>query len=127
MGIDIENMNSDHFDVLETQITEQEKKLLKKVDLSPESGNTILWTVKEALSKILKTGLMTPMEIYEVENIDKCAGYVSGVFRNFPQYKFISLIYNDYVSSIVYPMGSVLEVELFLKSLHCFDKRSEIR
>lgn len=56
---------------------------------------TLLWNIKESLSKIIKTGLMIDFKILELESIELENGYHVGYFKNFPQYKSVSLIINS--------------------------------
>lgn len=51
MGIDIEKINPNKRNVLERQITGGEKERISSCSLSYETGLTLLWTAKEALSE----------------------------------------------------------------------------
>ncbi|MFC8688789.1 4'-phosphopantetheinyl transferase superfamily protein [Brevibacillus porteri] len=103
MGIDIERINADRNKVLETQMTVKESSLLSCLPYSYETTLTLFWTVKEALSKILKTGLTTSFHIYEISQVEARDGVVYSLFENFPQYRTASFILGDYVCSITYP------------------------
>ncbi len=103
MGIDIERISGDRNKVLETQMTLKENSLLSCLPYSYEATLTLFWTVKEALSKILKTGLTTSFHIYEISQVEARDGVVYSLFENFPQYRTASFILGDYVCSITYP------------------------
>lgn len=103
MGIDIERISVDRNKVLETQMTVKESNLLSSLPYSYETSLTLFWTVKEALSKILKTGLTTSFHIYEISQVEARDGVVYSLFENFPQYRTASFILGDYVCSITYP------------------------
>lgn len=111
MGIDIERINADRKDVLESQMTGGEKDLFKLLPCSHEAACTLFWTAKEALSKILKTGLMIPFHICEINQIVIEDGIVYSFFKNFPQYCTASLIFHPYVCSITYPKKVVLDIK----------------
>lgn len=69
MGIDLEHSNKKYNAVIERQLTSQERNLLKaitNVNYTPETYYMILWTLKEALSKVLRTGLTAYFDIYEI-------------------------------------------------------------
>lgn len=103
MGIDMERISVDRNKVLETQMTVKESSLFSCLPYSYETTLTLFWTVKEALSKILKTGLTTSFHIYEISQVEARDGVVYSLFENFPQYRTASFILGDYVCSITYP------------------------
>ncbi|NRR21133.1 4'-phosphopantetheinyl transferase superfamily protein [Brevibacillus sp. MS2.2] len=103
MGIDVERISVDRNKVLETQMTVKEGNLFSCLPYSYETTLTLFWTVKEALSKILKTGLTTSFHIYEISQVEAKNGVVYSLFENFPQYRTASFILGDYVCSITYP------------------------
>ena len=103
MGIDIERISADRNKVLETQMTLKESSLLSSLPYFYETILTLFWTAKEALSKILKTGLTTSFHIYEISQVEARDGVVYSLFENFPQYRTASFILGDYVCSITYP------------------------
>lgn len=90
------------------------------------AGLTLLWTAKEALSKVLRTGLMTPFEIFEISKIEINDNYTMCYYKNFTQYKAISFTVYKYMCSMVYPLKtrikfdiySVKEYFAFLEFLH---------
>lgn len=112
MGIDIEKINLEQNNVIERETTESEIKLIKEKPYSYEKMLTVLWTVKEALSKVLKTGLMTPFKIYEVDKIEVYHDYILCFYKNFAQYIAISFIIGDYICSITYPKKTELSINI---------------
>ncbi len=103
MGIDIEKVDMNRIGVLESEMTQKEIDLIQTHSLSYGKMLTLLWTAKEALSKSLKTGLMTPFYIYEVDKIEDIGDSIVSSFKNFIQYKATSFYLDNYVCSIVYP------------------------
>jgi phosphopantetheinyl transferase len=78
------------------------------VEHKPELA-TALWTSKEALSKILCTGLTSPIQIYSLVEFNLIRlGTWEGLFQNFGQYKAMTSIYSSYALSIVLPRSSVM-------------------
>jgi 4'-phosphopantetheinyl transferase len=54
MGIDIERIGPAQRAALERQMTEAEKERMNFLPVAYDMGITLLWTAKEALSKVLK-------------------------------------------------------------------------
>lgn len=73
------------------------------LDFQDDEIYTIIWSAKEALLKCLETGVINNMASYDVLNVHICKGYVWGIFKNYPFYKFLGFEYNNYMVSIVYP------------------------
>ncbi|UFJ41781.1 4'-phosphopantetheinyl transferase superfamily protein [Brevibacillus humidisoli] len=111
LGIDIERIRTDHTEVLETQMTDREKELIKRLPYSIETTLTILWTAKEALSKILRTGLTTPFTLFEISAMDVLNSSTRSYFTSFPQYYTDSYLFDHYVCSITYPKKTSLAVD----------------
>ena len=112
MGIDIERVADKNKNVLASQMLNSELKLIKQVSFSTISGLTLLWTIKESLSKVLKTGLTTPLTIYSVSQIKRVNNSFISQFVNFPQYKVISWILDQYVVSICLPKNTSIDLNL---------------
>ena len=109
MGIDIERSDIGKVTILEKQITAREKEKLAFLPLSYEKGLTFLWTAKEALSKIMRTGLTAPFHFFELgDMIYSPGGHIAGFFRNFPQYKVRSFCFGDYVFTVAFPKNAEL-------------------
>ncbi len=103
MGIDIERVDISKNEVLESQMTQEETKLIDLFPFSYQAALTSLWTFKESLSKALRTGLTTPFHSFEVSRVEVEGRCATGYFRNFSQYKVISFDLNNLICSITYP------------------------
>lgn len=112
MGIDVERINQDNMDVLEKQITADEREKIDACSLSYEMGLTLLWTVKEALSKILRTGLMTPFEVFEVSQIERYHNSIICYYKNFAQYKVVSFTIGSYMVSVAHPLKTNIQFDI---------------
>jgi 4'-phosphopantetheinyl transferase len=107
MGIDLELVTPNAKENIASQLTAFEKGLFINC---PEDENTFytrIWTIKEALSKVLLTGLMTPFEVFEIASIDFYDTYTVSFFKNFGQYKAVSLEMKGNICSIVLPKNTV--------------------
>lgn len=93
-GIDAEQVNERHFRTLSECATEREKALLLSIDSDEMMKLTLLWTIHEALSKALRTGLSLGMDYYEISEIAPCGscGCLAGKFALFTQFEFYSFI-----------------------------------
>ncbi|PEM85122.1 hypothetical protein CN558_22235 [Bacillus wiedmannii] len=111
MGIDIERVSVKRKYVLESQMTKRERKLIKSLPYSEELMLTLIWTAKESLSKILKTGLTISLDILEVDKLEMKGNAVLGYFTNLPQYCVSSLIFDQYICSIAYPKSTLLSLD----------------
>lgn len=111
MGIDIEKCDPNKIDAFTSQMTQAEVKLLHSLKFSDETGCTLLWTAKEALSKILKTGLMTPFEVFEISKVEITNDSILCYYKNFAQYKVTAFRVADYICSIAYPLKTKLSFD----------------
>lgn len=110
MGIDAERIDSTRFETIVSQLSEREIEWVEtaNAESKPELA-TALWTSKEALSKILCTGLMSPIQIYSLAEFNFIrSGTWEGLFQNFGQYKAMASIGSSYALSIVLPRRSVV-------------------
>jgi phosphopantetheinyl transferase len=112
MGIDIEKVQVDKCRVMECQMTLREKNMIKEVSFSYDRLLTLLWTVKEALSKILRTGLTTPFHIFEINRIESKSDHSICFFENFGQYKAISFDVGVHVCSLVIPKRTEITIDI---------------
>ena len=108
MAIDIE-INGDklNYEVVAKQCTLRELSLTQSIPENIRYG--LLWTAKEAISKVLKTGLMTPFQLFEITKVqfnkNKIFQY-HFLMDNFSQYQIISEIKENYIISIALPKRS---------------------
>ncbi len=112
MGLDIERINTDKEVLIESQLTEAERKFVKTILCPYDILLPLLWAAKEALSKILKTGLVTPFILFELSTIESQKEFFVGYFKNFAQFKALLFNFDDYVCSIVYPKKMEMGVDL---------------
>jgi 4'-phosphopantetheinyl transferase EntD len=104
MGLDLEITDPNYNSIIETYLTYSEKELLGTIKaFSHDRSCTIFWTVKEALSKALRIGFTSPLEIYEIDNIQIEKNYWVSEFKYFPQYQGYSFSIGDLICSLVYP------------------------
>ena len=112
LSIDIETVCVDKTKTLQTQLTIAEQVLAEKLVISKISQLTMLWTIKEALSKILKCGFMVPFEILEISRLNAQDNYMISHFKNFHQYQALSFLLNNKVCSLVYPRKTDISIDI---------------
>lgn len=107
LGVDIEGVHTDREAVLAEQMTAEEHDLMQSLPFSTALSLTLFWTVKESLSKVLKTGFTSPVDIFSIRNVEVAPSVITSQFEYFPQYCASSFIFASasYVCSITYPKG----------------------
>jgi len=112
MAIDIEKIYTDKNNVLETQMTGKEREMVSAVPFPYETMLTLLWTAKESLSKILRTGLTAPFHIFEIDRIETKEDHTVSYFENFAQYKVISFNLGCYICSLTFPKNTNVYINI---------------
>jgi len=118
MAIDTENLSANKTSLMAEELTEAEKKLGPEL-IQKVNCNACIWTAKEALSKILRTGMMTPFSMYAVETLDhdtdknpitalKSCKRLKGQYLHFSQYRFQTWIGDDSIITIALPRRTIL-------------------
>lgn len=104
MSIDIEGIEEEKAATINDQLTGKEKEFIQAIQERPALMNTILWTSKECLGKVLKTGLTTHLEIFEIDSVKISAeGVFTCTFKNFVQYHTCSMVYKEKVITVLAP------------------------
>lgn len=114
LAVDIELIEEDKEPVIISQLTAEEINLVKQLSYSESIKSlTLFWTAKEALSKVLRTGLMTPFEIFAIKQIIAKSNQAwEFEFKNFPQYKTLSFQLVQFMCSIIYPRSLQLSLDI---------------
>ena len=121
LGIDIEKIDSGRLDAMKSMISDDELTLLSGCDLSLLTGCTIIWSVKESLSKILRTGFTIDSKLMEIQSIEKSGMQYNCTFRYFSQYKAVSGQSGNYVYSMVLPKNTTAGLVDFLRAFKQID------
>lgn len=110
MAIDIESVRDHKCQVMKGIIGEAEARLIEAADLPYAIGSTLLWTIKEAFSKVIRTGLTIDFKLIEIKSIEVQGQVFISYFTRFLQYKAISFQWQNYICSIVLPKHTVLDM-----------------
>lgn len=117
LGIDIEKIDTSQTEAIKSQMSSKELELITKLDMPLHTGCTLLWTIKEGLSKIFRTGLTMDFIIFEVQSIEmKDSVYVS-YFSNCAQYKGISWSFDNYICTMILPKNTNADLKNFFGCL----------
>jgi 4'-phosphopantetheinyl transferase len=111
MGIDVERLDGKNLQAMKSQMLAGELNAGIMSEASELICCTILWTAKEALSKVLACGMMCPFTLMETVELRSDAWGYGGHFRHFGQYKFHAWMVHDHVLSVVLPKWTTLVVE----------------
>ncbi|MDF9798521.1 4'-phosphopantetheinyl transferase [Catalinimonas alkaloidigena] len=106
MGLDIETIEKCKAETIESQLTIYERQLSAGCEINRTQLYTYLWTAKEALAKLLTTGLLVPMSIYQIEAITSQGRFMVSSFTNFEQYQVISFSEGEVILSIALPKNT---------------------
>lgn len=117
IGVDIEKINPAKVDSMISLLTEEEITLTNSLLKDKASAYTLLWTVKESLSKVLRTGMMIDFKYLELESLNYEDGLYLANFKNFAQYKSFSIVLKSYVVSITCPKRTTVDLTTFVKYL----------
>lgn len=110
MGVDIERIDSERKETVLSQLTNKEKLLLQHKAKDDIIAFTAIFSIKEALSKILRTGMMLEFKFLEVAEIKIIHQTIACTFTHFGQYKAVAYIKNDYVFSIALPKRTKVQL-----------------
>lgn len=110
MAIDIELIDESKVETIKSQVTEAEERLFEETSLTEAVYYTVLWTIKEALSKFILCGLTIPFDLLEINRIEIEEERIVTLFKNFGQYKACSYILDGQVVSVVLPRKTELQM-----------------
>ncbi|SMO91447.1 Phosphopantetheinyl transferase [Melghirimyces algeriensis] len=116
LGIDIEKMDQKSIRILQEHCTDHEKNLVFRLPHSSHLAFWMLWTLKESLSKAVKTGFTMPLEMLEIQEIEARENVFISTYTYFSQYQSITFQINNYLCSITYP--KLFDIDLDFLRVH---------
>ncbi|WP_343673877.1 4'-phosphopantetheinyl transferase superfamily protein [Chitinophaga sp.] len=108
VGIDIEIVKAENMDTLESALVASDREVLQKEGLATVFGYTAIWAAKEALSKILKTGLTLDFEMLKVQSVEREGDMLVFRYNYFMQYKAVVYRYGKFVVCLAFPGRSIM-------------------
>lgn len=109
MGLDVEHIHEKRKEIILDQLTVYEQNLLKG-NAANIVNFTAFFSIKEALSKILRTGMMLDFKFLEIATFQKREQVLECTYTHFGQYKAYAFIKNNYVFSIALPKRTTVEL-----------------
>jgi 4'-phosphopantetheinyl transferase len=116
LGVDVERTDKANTEAIKEQLTANELALTLAVPLPQPIACTMIWTMKEALSKILRTGLTMDLKLLEIQSFVREGNLYTCQFKHLIQYKAISCHAGAYVCSLVVPGKTTPHLEQFWQS-----------
>lgn len=112
LAIDSEKMpiKEDLQHVILESCTSREISMLNSLGFPKEQSLLFIWTLKEALSKVLRCGLTVPFKMLEIVQPELNGPGLQCFFGNFEQYKGQAHIFDEYIFSIISPRYTRLSV-----------------
>ena len=107
MAVDIEVLDGERF---LPPLAPSESLLAASLPYTTEERQFLLWTAREALSKVLRTGLTTDLELFNVKSIAVNGDFLISTFVHFFQYKAVSWIAGNMACSLVLPERSQVDI-----------------
>lgn len=104
LAIDLEYLKNDDIDHILSQLSDFEIRNF----VNQEINLILLWSAKEALSKIIGSGFYADLKIFEILNIIKKDDQIICYFKYFSQYQSISYIVDDFLITILCFKDSVI-------------------
>ena len=109
LSIDIEKVERSKLKAIKSVLTSEEEALLHSNNLNNSNGITMLWSAKEALSKLLKTGMMLDFKFLEIDRIINENESTTLYFKNFGQYKAVCTTNSEYAIAIALPKLTTIQ------------------
>ena len=113
LGLDIEQISGEKADAIKSQISPAEEALLQSCNIPQLTGYTIAWTIKEALTKIIRTGLTMDLRLTEIKSLEEDGRQYVTTFRHFSQYKALCSHSGDYACAVVVPAKTTPNLDEF--------------
>jgi phosphopantetheinyl transferase len=107
MAVDIEALDADRF---LPPLSPSEALLMASLPHSAEEQQLMLWTAREALSKVLRTGFTTDLELFNVKSVAVNGNFLISTFVHFLQYKAVSWMAGHMACSLVLPERSQVDI-----------------
>jgi len=118
LGIDLERAGRANADTIKSYVTPGESVLIARRGIDRDIGFTIFWTMKEALTKILRTGLMVDLSLLEIDSIEIAPDALTytATFRHLGQFKAMARCEGNYVCSVALPRETTPSLDSFWRS-----------
>tara|TARA_R110002124_G_scaffold81978_2_gene215512 strand:- start:2006 stop:2767 length:762 start_codon:yes stop_codon:yes gene_type:complete len=127
IGIDLEVIDNKKLEIINNFISKAESDFIK-LSSNRDTLAAGIWSAREALSKVFKTGLMVSNDIFAVTNIKKINNMIiTYMYKNFFQYKAASIrLNNGFILTIAYPKNTVINLIFLYNELNRGIKKGKV-
>ncbi len=116
MGIDIEELSAVRVETIRTELTANECILIDRLNIDFVVANVLAWAIKEALSKVLRTGMLIDFKLLEIADIKATENYFVASFVNFTVFKAIAFRIANNGCALVFPQPRTITISPSLQS-----------
>jgi 4'-phosphopantetheinyl transferase len=117
MGIDIESVQRTNDEAISRHVSLEEINMFKAFSYNDQQALTQLWSIKEALSKTFKTGLMADFSLFDLVSAEKKNNLIITHFKYWHQYQAISTIVGDLAFAVVLPKKTNINLSEVIDNL----------
>ncbi len=111
MAIDLEKIDIARINLIQSLCSADELAIIDNLFKNTTKGLTLLWTAKEALSKVLRCGLLIDFKLLEIHKIIQHGEQFIIFYKNFMHYQALSFEYGTNICSLVHPANTKLFFE----------------
>jgi phosphopantetheinyl transferase len=116
MGVDVEEISAARIETIRSELTANECRLVDSLKIDSAVANIMAWTIKEALSKVLRTGMLIDFKLLEIADIKATENYYVASFVNFTIFKAIAFKIDNNGCALVFPQPRTITIDPSLQS-----------
>lgn len=116
MGVDIEELSEARVETIRSELTANERRLVDGLNIDPVVANVMAWAIKEALSKVLRIGMLIDFKLLEIAEIKATENYFVASFVNFTIFKAIAFKIANNGCALVFPQPRTITISPGLQS-----------
>ena len=109
--LDIQEASGEHLAAMLSPLQEGERRIIDALHVPQAEAAALLWTAREALSKMLLTGFSASLSILEVASAEAVGGGWQSSFRHFSHVKAWSWRAGSGILTLVIPAKSTLQCD----------------
>lgn len=117
LGVDLEQIDEKKADVIKSGLNPEELQLARSLNIAESVALTIIWSARESVSKILKTGITIDFKWLEINKLSSNGRTYESQFSQLMQYKVLSCISGAYVCSVALPRNTTVNIETLWQQL----------
>jgi phosphopantetheinyl transferase len=112
IGVDLERAAEPSARTVREHLGAAELSMLAELGWSDELAATMLWSAKEALAKVLRSGLTVPLNVLSISTAEPAdVGSVSLFFENFALYRCHVVVLGERIVALAVPARSAFTLD----------------